>query len=83
MISVTKISNQDDGFLLSYYYDNQNQSFIVNGSNIIAELNSIFASIKKANDAYKEGQLMFTGQGANSSSIGLGELRMASQKSAD
>jgi hypothetical protein len=47
MIQVNKISNETDGFLISYYSDNGNKIIVVNEKNIVAELNKAFEDLTK------------------------------------
>lgn len=50
MINVTKITNKEDSFLLNYWTGNKQETLLVNGSNIVAELNKAFANIQKLNE---------------------------------
>jgi len=47
MININKISNETDGFLISYYSDNGNKIIVVNEKNIVAELNKAFEDLVK------------------------------------
>ena len=49
MIQVQKITNKDDGFLISFYTAIKQEVFIVDGNNIVAELNKAFKAIEEAN----------------------------------
>lgn len=48
-LNISKITNQDDGFLISYYTEAGNRIIIVNEKNIVTELNKAFDDIKKIN----------------------------------
>lgn len=45
MINITKIANREDSFLINYYTNNQNNTLLISGNNVIKELNKAFESI--------------------------------------
>lgn len=45
MINITKISNEETGFLINYYTETGNKILIVNEENIVPELNKAFQDI--------------------------------------
>jgi len=49
MINVQKITNKDDGFLISFYTAIKQEVYLVDGNNIVAELNKAFKAIEEAN----------------------------------
>ncbi len=86
MINVTKISNQEDGFILNYYTNGNNEIVIVNSSNIVSELNSAFAANKKAQEEMAVKQAAYMNQCAQGSALGAypstlnAQVRMAAEQ---
>lgn len=70
MINVTKITNKEDSFLLNYWTGNKQETLLVNGSNIISELNKAFASIQKQNEEQQKREEACRQQYANHGSLG-------------
>lgn len=52
-ININKISNETDGFLITYHADNGAKIIIVNGKNIVEELNKSFEDVQKIADERK------------------------------
>jgi hypothetical protein len=52
-LNINKISNEEDGFLITYHTDNGAKIIIVNGKNIVEELNKGFEDLKKIADDRK------------------------------
>lgn len=76
MITVSKISNQDEGFILTYYNNGQSEIIIVDGGSIVAELNEAFATLKKAQDESAKKQSEKESQHTQGVSYSGGALNM-------
>lgn len=54
MINLTKITNKDSSFLISYWAQSGQQTWLVTEDNIIAELNKAFKAIEDENKRQRE-----------------------------
>lgn len=84
MLNITKISNKEDAFLISYWATNKNEILLISGNNIVKELNNAFAIIDKANNEQRQKELAYQSQYATGTlggnypiSTGNSEVKMA------
>lgn len=74
MLNITKITNREDAFLISYYSEGSQITILAEGANLITELNKAFKSMEEYNQKAMERELAYRSQGLGSQCVPVGNL---------